>query len=83
MISFLLRFYIHVSSCPHCFRDSIGFKVFMYLEEIVKLVVKQCVGLPYTIVTVASCMKGVYDLQEWRNTLNEVSKNVKHSCQKH
>ncbi|KAI9198927.1 hypothetical protein LWI28_024521 [Acer negundo] len=51
------------------------------LEEIVKLVVKQCVGLPYTIVTVASCMKGVYDLQEWRNKLNEVSKNVKQSCQ--
>ncbi|KAK3188644.1 hypothetical protein Dsin_028205 [Dipteronia sinensis] len=53
------------------------------LEEIVKLVVKQCAGLPYTIATVASCMKGVHDLQEWRNTLNEVSKNVKHSCQKH
>ncbi|KAK0580050.1 hypothetical protein LWI29_035689 [Acer saccharum] len=53
------------------------------LEEIVKLVVKQCAGLPYTIVTLASCMKGVHDIQEWRNTLNEVSKNVKHSCQKH
>ncbi|OMO94623.1 Disease resistance protein [Corchorus olitorius] len=48
------------------------------LEEIVKLVVHQCGGLPLAIVTIAACMKGVDDdICEWRNALNELRHRVK------
>ncbi|XP_007036596.2 PREDICTED: probable disease resistance protein At4g27220 [Theobroma cacao] len=47
------------------------------LEEIVKLIVDQCGGLPLAIVTIAGSMKGVDDVREWRNALNELRECVK------
>ncbi|XVF78097.1 hypothetical protein PTKIN_Ptkin14bG0101400 [Pterospermum kingtungense] len=47
------------------------------LEEIVKLIVQQCGGLPLAIVTVAGSLKGVDDIREWRHALNELSGRLK------
>ncbi|XVF77706.1 hypothetical protein PTKIN_Ptkin14bG0068500 [Pterospermum kingtungense] len=47
------------------------------LLDIVKLVVDQCGGLPLSIVTIAGSMKGVDDIFEWRNALNELRERVK------
>ncbi|GKV52359.1 hypothetical protein SLEP1_g58947, partial [Rubroshorea leprosula] len=47
------------------------------LEEILKLIVKECAGLPLAIVVVAGCMRGEKDIIEWRNALNELRQNVK------
>ncbi|XP_034680443.1 probable disease resistance protein At4g27220 [Vitis riparia] len=41
-------------------------------EEIAKDIVKKCAGLPLAIVTTAKSMRGVYDICEWRNALNEL-----------
>lgn len=41
-------------------------------EEIAKDIVKECAGLPLAIVTTAKSMKGVDDICEWRNALNEL-----------
>ncbi|XP_034678436.1 probable disease resistance protein At4g27220 isoform X2 [Vitis riparia] len=41
-------------------------------EEIAKDIVKECAGLPLAIVTTAKSMRGVYDICEWRNALNEL-----------
>ncbi|XP_075672359.1 putative disease resistance protein At1g61300 isoform X2 [Castanea sativa] len=42
------------------------------IEPIVKEVVKECVGLPLAIVTIAGSLKNVIDVSEWRNALNEL-----------
>ena len=42
-----------------------------------KLVVEECGGLPLAILTIAGSMKGVDDIFEWRNALNELSERVK------
>ncbi|WRX29108.1 NB-ARC - like 10, partial [Theobroma cacao] len=42
------------------------------LESIMKLVVRECDGLPLAIVTVAGCMRGISDPLVWQNTLNEL-----------
>ncbi|XP_021291967.1 probable disease resistance protein At4g27220 isoform X2 [Herrania umbratica] len=47
------------------------------LKEIVKLIVDECGGLPLAIVTIAGSMKGVDDVREWRNALNELRERVK------
>ena len=41
-------------------------------KEIINSVVEECDGLPLAIVTVASCMRGVDEIHEWRNALNEL-----------
>ena len=41
-------------------------------KEIINSVVEECAGLPLAIVTVAGCMRGVYEIHEWRNALNEL-----------
>ncbi|KAJ9671356.1 hypothetical protein PVL29_025177 [Vitis rotundifolia] len=41
-------------------------------KEIAKDIVKECAGLPLAIVTTAKSMRGVYDICEWRNALNEL-----------
>ncbi|XP_022722320.1 probable disease resistance protein At1g61300 [Durio zibethinus] len=45
--------------------------------SIVESVVEQCAGLPLAIVTVASSMKGVLNIHEWRNALNELNRHAK------
>ncbi|WRX28105.1 NB-ARC - like 10 [Theobroma cacao] len=47
------------------------------LLPIAKSIVEQCAGLPLAIVTVASSMKGIRNVHEWRNELNELSRRVK------
>ncbi|KAL8166176.1 hypothetical protein V2J09_007675 [Rumex salicifolius] len=41
-------------------------------REIAKLVVKECGGLPLGIIVVAACMRGVFDVYEWKNALAEL-----------
>ncbi|GKU91032.1 hypothetical protein SLEP1_g4960 [Rubroshorea leprosula] len=47
------------------------------LEEMLKLIVEECAGLPLAIVVVAGCMRGEKDIIEWRNALNELRQCVK------
>ncbi|XP_021288285.1 disease resistance protein At4g27190-like [Herrania umbratica] len=61
------------------FLEKIGRNVLNYpdLLPIVESVVEQCAGLPLAIVTVASSMKGISNIHEWRNALNELSRPIK------
>ncbi|KAE8725269.1 Detected protein of confused Function [Hibiscus syriacus] len=43
------------------------------VEPIARSVAKHCAGLPLGVITIASCMKGIDDISEWRNALNELS----------
>ncbi|WRX29048.1 NB-ARC - like 10 [Theobroma cacao] len=42
------------------------------LEWIMKDVLRECDGLPLAIVTIAGCMRGIFDPLEWKNALNEL-----------
>ncbi|GLT41853.1 hypothetical protein SLA2020_158860 [Shorea laevis] len=46
------------------------------LEGILKLIVKECGGLPLAIVVIAETMKGEDDVNVWNNTLNELRERV-------
>ncbi|GKU91029.1 hypothetical protein SLEP1_g4958 [Rubroshorea leprosula] len=46
------------------------------LEEILKLIVKECAGLPLAIVVIAGSMRGVDDVNVWRNALTELRDHV-------
>ncbi|GKV27432.1 hypothetical protein SLEP1_g36604 [Rubroshorea leprosula] len=46
------------------------------LEEILKLMVAECAGLPLAIVVIAGSMRGVQDISEWRNALRELRQCV-------
>ncbi|GKU91015.1 hypothetical protein SLEP1_g4945 [Rubroshorea leprosula] len=61
------------------FLDKVGHDVLQVsgLEEILKLIVQECAGLPLAIVVIAGGMRGEYDIIEWRNALNELSQCVK------
>ncbi|GLU05981.1 hypothetical protein SLE2022_230520 [Rubroshorea leprosula] len=47
------------------------------LEEILKLIVKECAGLPLAIVVIAGSMKGVDDVNVWENALIELRDRVR------
>ncbi|XP_052877029.1 LOW QUALITY PROTEIN: probable disease resistance protein At4g27220 [Gossypium arboreum] len=47
------------------------------VEPIAKKIAKRCAGLPLGVITVASSMKKVDDLCEWRNALKELSDRKK------
>ncbi|KAK5786749.1 hypothetical protein PVK06_041392 [Gossypium arboreum] len=47
------------------------------VEPIAKKIVERCEGLPLGVITVASCMKDIDDLYEWRNALKELSDRKK------
>ncbi|OMO55618.1 Disease resistance protein [Corchorus capsularis] len=51
------------------------------LAPTVKLVVKECAGLPLAIVVVGSSMRGISDPSLWKNALNELRQQVKRSLQ--
>lgn len=61
------------------FLDKVGIDVLrnQNLVVTVKLVAEQCSRLPLAIVTVASSLKGVYNIHEWRNALNELRERIK------
>ncbi|KAE8674460.1 Detected protein of confused Function [Hibiscus syriacus] len=42
------------------------------VEPIARSIAKRCAGLPLGIITIASCMKGIYDISEWRNAREEL-----------
>ncbi|GKV15117.1 hypothetical protein SLEP1_g25917 [Rubroshorea leprosula] len=46
------------------------------LEEILKLIVEECAGLPLAIVVIAGSMRGVDDVNVWRNALTELQVHV-------
>ncbi|KAL8166174.1 hypothetical protein V2J09_007673 [Rumex salicifolius] len=46
-------------------------------REIAKLVVRECGGLPLGIIVVAACMRGVFDVYEWNNTLDELRSSTR------
>ncbi|KAK9016686.1 hypothetical protein V6N11_079181 [Hibiscus sabdariffa] len=43
------------------------------VEPIARSIANQCAGLPLGVITIASCMRGIDDICEWRNALNELS----------
>ncbi|XP_039029563.1 disease resistance protein RPS5-like [Hibiscus syriacus] len=47
------------------------------VEPIARSIAKHCAGLPLGIITIASCMKGIDDISEWRNALTELSLHKK------
>ncbi|GKV15101.1 hypothetical protein SLEP1_g25902 [Rubroshorea leprosula] len=56
------------------FLDTVGDGVLQVpgLEEILKLIVEECAGLPLAIVVIAGSMRGVDDVNVWRNALTEL-----------
>ncbi|GLT90497.1 hypothetical protein SLE2022_084260 [Rubroshorea leprosula] len=60
------------------FLDKVGQDVLRIpkLEEILKLMVAECAGLPLAIVVIAGSMRGVQDISEWRNALRELRQCV-------
>ncbi|GLT90475.1 hypothetical protein SLE2022_084050 [Rubroshorea leprosula] len=60
------------------FLDRVGQDVLRIpkLEEILKLMVAECAGLPLAIVVIAGSMRGVEDIFEWRNALRELRQCV-------
>ncbi|GKV48856.1 hypothetical protein SLEP1_g55647 [Rubroshorea leprosula] len=60
------------------FLDKVGQDVLRIpkLEEILKLMVAECGGLPLAIVVIAGSMRGVEDIFEWRNALRELRQCV-------
>ncbi|GLT70300.1 hypothetical protein SLA2020_423900 [Shorea laevis] len=47
------------------------------LKEILKLIVKECAGLPLAIVVIAGSMRGVDDVNVWENALIELQDRVR------
>ncbi|GKV04871.1 hypothetical protein SLEP1_g16968 [Rubroshorea leprosula] len=60
------------------FLDMVGQDVLRIpnLEQILKLMVAECAGLPLAIVVIAGSMRGVQDIFEWRNALRELRQCV-------
>eukprot|EP00258_Populus_trichocarpa_P029338 XP_024445357.1 probable disease resistance protein At4g27220 [Populus trichocarpa] len=42
------------------------------VEQIAKSVARECAGLPLGVITMAATMRGVVDVREWRNALEEL-----------
>ncbi|GLT30859.1 hypothetical protein SLA2020_056420 [Shorea laevis] len=61
------------------FLDTVGDGVLQVpgLEEILKLIVEECAGLPLAIVVIAGSMRGVDDVNVWRNALTELRDRVR------
>ncbi|KAG5223970.1 disease resistance protein [Salix suchowensis] len=56
------------------FMEKLGHEIRLSLdvEGIAKAVAKECAGLPLGIITLAGSLRGVDNLNEWRNTLKEL-----------
>ncbi|XVF78242.1 hypothetical protein PTKIN_Ptkin14bG0114800 [Pterospermum kingtungense] len=61
------------------FLDKVGPEVRNHpdLLPIVESVAEECAGLPLAIVTIASSMKGVHSVHEWRNAFHELNTHGK------
>ncbi|GAB4830040.1 hypothetical protein Ancab_040672 [Ancistrocladus abbreviatus] len=58
------------------FKDKLGGikKLPLQAMDIAKLIAKECAGLPLAIKVVATSMRGIVDICEWRNALEELKK---------
>ncbi|XVF78229.1 hypothetical protein PTKIN_Ptkin14bG0113500 [Pterospermum kingtungense] len=61
------------------FLEKVGADVRNHLDllPIVESVAEECAGLPLAVVTMASSMKGVHSVHEWRNALHELKRHGK------
>ncbi|KAG5223763.1 disease resistance protein [Salix suchowensis] len=59
------------------FKENLGRHITLSdeVEEIAKAVARECAGLPLGIITVARSLRGVKNLNEWRNTLKELGES--------
>ncbi|GLT50815.1 hypothetical protein SLA2020_242770 [Shorea laevis] len=60
------------------FLDTVGDDISQVtgLKDILKLIVEECAGLPLAIVVIAASMRGVDDVNVWRNALTELRERV-------
>ncbi|CAI9760443.1 unnamed protein product [Fraxinus pennsylvanica] len=54
---------------------SYGIRLPPKVEEIAREVVKKCAGLPLAIITIAGSLRGVIDIHEWRDALEELKES--------
>ncbi|KAH9603190.1 hypothetical protein KSS87_021910 [Heliosperma pusillum] len=54
------------------FSDGLGSQIPPEAQTVAKLVASECGGLPLGIIVMAGSMRGVDDIEEWRNTLDEL-----------
>ncbi|XP_074319420.1 disease resistance protein UNI-like [Silene latifolia] len=54
------------------FSDGLGSPIPSEAQTVAKLVASECAGLPLGIIVMAGSMRGVVDIEEWRNTLDEL-----------
>ncbi|XVF78307.1 hypothetical protein PTKIN_Ptkin14bG0121500 [Pterospermum kingtungense] len=61
------------------FLNKVGPKVLQSptLESTLRLIVKECAGLPLTIIVVAGALKGEDDPDIWNNALNELKLRIR------
>ncbi|GKV50321.1 hypothetical protein SLEP1_g57031 [Rubroshorea leprosula] len=61
------------------FLDRVGRDILQNQElgEILKLMVKECAGLPLAIVVIAGSMIGVTNVHQWRHALNELRERLR------
>ncbi|XVF78201.1 hypothetical protein PTKIN_Ptkin14bG0111200 [Pterospermum kingtungense] len=61
------------------FLEKVGQEVLNHpdLLPIMESVAEECAGLPLAVVTIASSMRGVCNIHEWRNALQELKKQAK------
>ncbi|GLT60296.1 hypothetical protein SLA2020_330680 [Shorea laevis] len=61
------------------FVDTVGRDILQNQElgEILKLMVKECAGLPLAIVVIAGSMIGVTDVHQWRHALKELRERLR------
>ncbi|KAG8368973.1 hypothetical protein BUALT_Bualt15G0101900 [Buddleja alternifolia] len=53
-----------------------GIKLHPDTEKVAKEVAKRCAGLPLGIITMGGCMRGVIDIHEWRDALEELKESA-------
>ncbi|PHT25990.1 hypothetical protein CQW23_34392 [Capsicum baccatum] len=60
------------------FRKGLGFETQLSLdiESFAKSMAERCEGLPLGLITLAGSMRGVTDIREWRNALNEFPEDM-------
>ncbi|KAA8536806.1 hypothetical protein F0562_029284 [Nyssa sinensis] len=60
------------------FKDTLGHGLALSpnIEKVALSVAKRCAGLPLGIVTMAGSMRGVNDIHEWRNVLEELESRI-------
>ncbi|KAM3321183.1 hypothetical protein P3S67_008385 [Capsicum chacoense] len=60
------------------FRKGLGFETQLSpdIERVAKSMAERCEGLPLGLITLAGSMRGLTDIREWRNALNEFPEDM-------